>query len=78
MIFTLKEIAKLVGGSIEGDSSKSIHGIAALDFADSNEISFAVSEKYKDSLKNSNAGAFIINKSLKKFCQSNIILVENV
>ena len=78
MIFTLKEIAKLVGGSIEGDSSKSIHGIAALDFADSNEISFAVSEKYKDSLKNSNAGAFIINKSLKKFCHREIVLVENV
>ena len=78
MILTLREIAELVGGSIEGDSSVLIQGIGALDSANSNQISYAVNEKYKDSLKNSNAGAFIINKSLKKFCQRNIVLVENV
>ena len=78
MVLTLKEIADLVGGSIEGDSSVLIQGIGALDSANSNQISYAVNEKYKDSLKNSNAGAFIINKSLKKFCQRNIVLVENV
>ena len=78
MTLTLKEIAELVGGSIEGDSSLSIQGIGALDSANSSQISYAVNEKYKNSLKNSNAGAFIINKSLKQFCQSNIILVENV
>ena len=78
MILTLREIADLVGGSIEGDSSLLIQGIGALDSANSNQISYAVNEKYKDSLKNSNAGAFIINKSLKKFCQRNIVLVENV
>ena len=78
MILTLREIAELVGGSIEGDSSLLIQGIGALDSANSNQISYEVNEKYKDSLKNSNAGAFIINKSLKKFCQRNIVLVENV
>jgi UDP-3-O-[3-hydroxymyristoyl] glucosamine N-acyltransferase len=78
MILTLKEIAELVGGSIEGDSSVLIQGIGALDSANSNQISYAVNEKYKDSLKNSNAGAFIISKSLKQFCQRNIVLVENV
>ena len=63
MILSLREIAELVGGSIEGDSSLLIQGIGALDSANSNQISYAVNEKYKDSLKNSNAGAFIINKS---------------
>jgi UDP-3-O-[3-hydroxymyristoyl] glucosamine N-acyltransferase len=77
MTMTLKEIADLVGGSIEGDSSKPIYGIGALDSADSNQISYAVSSKYKDSLKNSNAGAFIINKKLKHFCINNIIIVDN-
>ena len=33
--------------------------------------------KYKNSLKNSSAGAFIINQSLKKFCHRNIIIVDN-
>ena len=78
MTLTLKEIAELVGGSIEGSSSKTIQGIGALDSANSSQISYAVNEKYKDSLKNSNAGAFIINKSLIKFCQSDFILVDNV
>ena len=78
MILTLREIAELVGGSIEGDSSVLIQGIGALDSANSNQISYAINEKYKDSLKTSNAGAFIINKSLKKFCHRDIVLVENV
>ena len=78
MVLTLKEIAELVGGSIEGDSSLLIQGIGALNSANSNQISYAINEKYKDSLKNSNAGAFIINKSLKKFCHRDIVLVENV
>ena len=33
MALTLKEIAELVGGSIEGDSSILIQGIGALDSA---------------------------------------------
>ena len=78
MILTLKEIAELIGGSIEGDSSKLIHGIGTLDSAESIQISYAVNKKYKDSLINSNAGAFIINKSLKEFCPRDFILIDDV
>ena len=42
MTLTLKEIADLVEGSIEGDSSLSIQGIGALDSANSSQISYAV------------------------------------
>ena len=78
MTFTLKEIADIVGGSIEGNSSKSINGIGTLDSANSNQISYAVSTKYKDSLKSSNAGAFIIKKDLKHLCPNDSIIVDNV
>jgi len=78
MTFTLKEIADIVGGSIEGNSSKSINGIGTLDSANSNQISYAVSTKYKDSLKTSNAGAFIIKKDLKRLCPNDSIIVDNV
>jgi UDP-3-O-[3-hydroxymyristoyl] glucosamine N-acyltransferase len=78
MILTLKEIAKIVDGSIEGDFSKSIHGIGALDSANSSQISYAVNIKHKDSLKNSDAGAFIISKSLKQFCPRDVVIVDNV
>lgn len=78
MKFTLEEIAKLIDGSIEGDSSKQISSVNSLDNADSNQISYAVSNKYKESLIHSSAGAIIVNKSLKKHCKTNAIVVENV
>jgi UDP-3-O-[3-hydroxymyristoyl] glucosamine N-acyltransferase len=78
MILTLKEIAEIVGGSIHGDSSISIQGIGTLDSANSNQIAYAVNEKYIDSIKNSSAGAFITSKNLKKYCCSDVILVDNV
>jgi UDP-3-O-[3-hydroxymyristoyl] glucosamine N-acyltransferase len=78
MTYTLKEVADLVGGLVEGDSSKSINGIGALNFANSNQISFAVSEKYKNSLKKCNAAAIIISKNLRQFCEKDTIIVDNV
>jgi UDP-3-O-[3-hydroxymyristoyl] glucosamine N-acyltransferase len=78
MTFTLKEIANLVGGFVEGDSSKIVGGIGTLDSANSSQISYAVSEKYKNSLSNSNAGAVIINNSLIQFCELDAVIVENV
>jgi UDP-3-O-[3-hydroxymyristoyl] glucosamine N-acyltransferase len=78
MILSLEEISNIVGGSVYGDSSKLIHGIGALDRANSNQISYAISEKYLHSLIKSNAGAFIVDKNLKKHCENNIILVDNV
>ena len=78
MKFTLEEIAKLVDGSISGDLSKEINGVNSLDNADSDQISYAVSDKYKKSLSCSSAGAIIVNTSLKKHCKTNAIIVENV
>ena len=78
MIFSLKDIANLVDGSIKGDASKKIYRINSLNNAGSNEISYAVSIKYKDALIASNAGAVIVNEELKKYCKSNSIIVKNV
>ncbi len=78
MKFTLEEIAKLVDGSIEGDPLKEINGVNSLDKANSNQISYAVSDKYKESLSSSSAGAIIVDKSLKRHCKTNAVIVENV
>ncbi|MBE29587.1 UDP-3-O-(3-hydroxymyristoyl)glucosamine N-acyltransferase [bacterium] len=78
MKLKLEEIANLIDGSIEGDTSKEINGINSLNYADSNEISYAVSVKYKDALIDSNAGAVIVDEDLKKYCKSNTIIVKNV
>jgi len=78
MKLTLEKIANLIDGSIEGDFSKEIVGINSLDNADSNQISYIISEKYKESLINSGAGAIIVNDNLKKYCKTNAIVVKNV
>ena len=61
MKLTLQEIANLIDGSIKGDASKDIYGINSLENADFNQISYAVSLKYKDALIDSKAGAIIVN-----------------
>jgi len=78
MKLTLDEIAKLTGASVLGDPSKEITRINTLVGATSDQISYAVSKKYKNSLINSNAGAIIVDKKLLEHCPSNALLVENV
>jgi len=78
MKLTLEEIAKLIVASVHGDPSKEITRINTLVDATSEQISYAVSKKYKKSLINSNAGAIIIDKKLVKHCPTNALLVENV
>ena len=78
MKFKLEEIAKLIDGTLEGDSNKEIIGINSLENAGLDQISHAVSEKYKDALIESNAGAVIINQKLKQYCKTNAIIVKDV
>jgi UDP-3-O-[3-hydroxymyristoyl] glucosamine N-acyltransferase len=78
MKLTLQEIANLIDGSIEGDNTKEIYGLNSLENADLNQISYAVSEKYKDAMINSQAGAIIVNEGLKIYCKTNAIIVKNV
>jgi len=78
MKLTLEEIAKLIGASVHGEPSKVITRINTLVDAKSDQISYAVSKKYKNSLINSNAGAIIIDKKLVEHCPTNALLVENV
>ena len=78
MNLTLDEIANLIDGSIIGNSSKKVFGINSLENADSNQISHAVSEKYKEPLIKSSAGAVIVTDDLKKYCKTNAIVVQDV
>ena len=78
MKLTLQEIANIIDGSIEGDDSKEIYGLNSLENANFNQISYAVSAKYKDALIKSKAGAIIVNEELKGCCNTNAIIVSNV
>ena len=78
MKLTLQEIANLIDGSINGDDSKEIYGLNSLENADFNQISYAVSQKYKEALIESKAGAIIVNDGLKDLCNTNTIVVKDV
>ena len=78
MRLTLNEIAKLIDAKIIGDASVEILGINTLANATLSQISYAVSKKYNKLLTNSNAGAVIVDESLKNYCSTNVLLVENV
>ena len=78
MKLSLEEIAKLIDASIHGDPSKEIIGINNLINANSEQISYAVSNKYKKLIINSCAGAVIVDKNLIELCPTNALLVKNV
>ena len=78
MKLSLEEIAKLIDASVHGEPSKKILGINTLTNANSEQISYAATKKYKESLINSNAGAVIVDKNLIELCPTNALLVENV
>ena len=77
MKLTLQEVANLIDGLIEGDNTKEIYGLNSLENADFNQISYAVSLKYKDALIDSKAGAIILNDGLKELCNTNAIVVKD-
>jgi len=75
---TLGGIAKLVNAELIGDGDLAISSLASIDCAQSGQLSYVVSEKYKDQLQNTQASAIIINKSLQNLCNTNAIVVEDV
>jgi UDP-3-O-[3-hydroxymyristoyl] glucosamine N-acyltransferase len=78
MTLSLKKIAELIGATLIGDSDVEINGISTLTDANGNQISYAVSEKYINSLSKTKARAVILPKKLKKHCPTNALIVDDV
>lgn len=76
MARTLKEIAALVGGELEGDSSVSITGVAGLKEASPGDISFLSNARYAALLKTSSASAVLVPRDLPS-CGKPVIRVED-
>jgi UDP-3-O-[3-hydroxymyristoyl] glucosamine N-acyltransferase len=58
--FSLRRIAQLVGGEVIGSDSLLVTGINSLDAAGPDDISFFTDQKYKDSLKRTEASAILV------------------
>jgi UDP-3-O-[3-hydroxymyristoyl] glucosamine N-acyltransferase len=74
---TLGEIARLIEGDLKGPENFSVSGIQALIAASPDEISFAVSKRYKEQVKNSRAGALILPKNWPYMLDRPSILVND-
>jgi len=77
MRYSLKKIAEIVGATLIGESDIEISGISTLADADGNQISYAVSDKYINSLSNTKAGAVILPNKLKEYCPTNALIVDD-
>ena len=62
---TLGELARLVGGELQGDSEFRVSGVAGLEEAQINQISFVVGPKYARKAHESKAGALIVPPKLR-------------
>ena len=57
---TLAELAKTIGGELTGDGARVIRGLAGLDCAGAEEVTFLANAKYERYMKDSRAAAVIV------------------
>jgi UDP-3-O-[3-hydroxymyristoyl] glucosamine N-acyltransferase len=57
--FTLAELATALGATLEGDPRRVVTGVAPLDSAGPDQVSFLTNARYQDAAKASRAGAFV-------------------
>lgn len=62
MQFTVGEIASRIGGTVAGDGSVRIDGLAAIESAQSGQIAFVANRKYLPQLETTGASAVIVSK----------------
>ena len=77
MTFSLEKIAELIGATLVGNPSIEIKGINTLKEANKHQLTYAVSNKYSNSLAKTKAGAVILPKKLKEYCPTNALLVDD-
>ncbi len=71
--FSLTDIAKLLNGRLRGDGSVSISGIASLESATANDISWVSHVRFKGQVENSKAGALLVNDSIGETDKPSIV-----
>ncbi len=75
---TIRQIADLIGAEIEGDEAITITGIAAIDSAGPQELTFASDEKRAAQLGEGNAAAAIVHRSAKVSSAQTLLRVDDV
>jgi UDP-3-O-[3-hydroxymyristoyl] glucosamine N-acyltransferase len=58
-VFTLGRLAEVLGGTLEGDPERVVTGVATLESAGPDQISFCIDGRYQAAARASRAGAFL-------------------
>ncbi len=74
---SLAVLADLVGGCVSGDPSTFVSGVAPLESAGPEHISFLANPKRKEKLDNCRAGVIIVPPSLEGYVKTPLLLTEN-
>jgi UDP-3-O-[3-hydroxymyristoyl] glucosamine N-acyltransferase len=76
-MFSLQDIANKLGGFVHGDAGSLIDGLASLEDAGEKQISFFISERYREALKSTRASAVLLAEPYAADCPVDCIVVEN-
>ena len=77
MKITLKEIASLIGGEIEGDPKAVITGASGIKEAREGHLTFLANPKYAPLLETTRAAAVVVQKGLKVASACALVRVDN-
>ncbi|MEI6148143.1 MAG: UDP-3-O-(3-hydroxymyristoyl)glucosamine N-acyltransferase [bacterium] len=77
MALTIEEIARRLGGLIEGEGTTEIGGVAALDEAGPGEVTFLHNPRYSTAMKSTRASAVLVNESWKGETSATLIRVKS-
>ncbi len=75
--YKLSYIAKYIGASLDGDDIE-ISSMKSLASASDKDISFFYSNKFKEDLSKTNAGAVITDTANSKYFKGNKLIIDNV
>lgn len=76
MEITLAQVARIVNGTLEGDSDAKVHDIAEIQHARPGELTFLSNPKYHKYLATTNAEAILVDENFKE-TYKNLIRVKN-
>lgn len=60
MRYTLLEVARRIGAELEGDPAREVRGVATLETAGPDELSFLTHPRYRDAARTTKAGAVLL------------------
>ena len=77
LAITASELAKLVGGTVEGDGSVAIGGIAGLGEATGDQVSFLANPKYAALMATTQAGVVVVGPGFAGETRATLVRCEN-